>query len=282
MLHQTFNGFVLPGDGVQPNARAGVDAGIQALMWEDSFARQSEMGEVREITESMPTIRASVPAEAPSAPSQATDAMEENSATASLKPSAMATEEDAVTSVNATAAQATLALEQQHIAQQQQQQPAALADEALDEAREASAATATPAESDVSMAATDASTATGSVAAEGSLLLDPKKAKRILANRQAAARSKERKTRYINELETRMSAAEESRALHTMQLAQLQQRSLAMQNEKVQLLAAIAACEHALSGQRVTHAAMLHEADALRHSLGLNPRSGTAPLPPRQ
>lgn len=36
-------------------------------------------------------------------------------------------------------------------------------------------------------------------------LLDPKRAKRILANRQSAARSKERKMRYITELERRVS-----------------------------------------------------------------------------
>ena len=36
-------------------------------------------------------------------------------------------------------------------------------------------------------------------------LLDPKRAKRILANRQSAARSKERKMRYISELERRVA-----------------------------------------------------------------------------
>lgn len=36
-------------------------------------------------------------------------------------------------------------------------------------------------------------------------LLDPKRAKRILANRQSAARSKERKLRYITELERRVA-----------------------------------------------------------------------------
>lgn len=37
-------------------------------------------------------------------------------------------------------------------------------------------------------------------------LMDPKRARRILANRQSAARSKERKLQYLNELETRAAA----------------------------------------------------------------------------
>lgn len=37
-------------------------------------------------------------------------------------------------------------------------------------------------------------------------LTDPKRARRILANRQSAARSKERKLQYLNELETRAAA----------------------------------------------------------------------------
>lgn len=39
-------------------------------------------------------------------------------------------------------------------------------------------------------------------------MLDPKKAKRILANRQSAARSKERKLRYISELEGQVAVLE--------------------------------------------------------------------------
>jgi hypothetical protein len=39
-------------------------------------------------------------------------------------------------------------------------------------------------------------------------LLDAKRAKRILANRQSAARSKERKLRYISELERRVAVLE--------------------------------------------------------------------------
>ena len=38
-------------------------------------------------------------------------------------------------------------------------------------------------------------------------LLDPKKARRIIANRQSAARSKERKMKYIEDLETQVSQA---------------------------------------------------------------------------
>ena len=66
-------------------------------------------------------------------------------------------------------------------------------------------------------AATEAGTsgqaASGAAGASGDAdaALDPKTAKRILANRQAAARSKERKTRYIAELEKRMTHAEASR-----------------------------------------------------------------------
>ena len=38
-------------------------------------------------------------------------------------------------------------------------------------------------------------------------LLDPKKARRVIANRQSAARSKERKMKYIEDLETQVSQA---------------------------------------------------------------------------
>ncbi|KAG1327948.1 transcription factor VIP1 [Cocos nucifera] len=53
-------------------------------------------------------------------------------------------------------------------------------------------------------------------------LIDPKKAKRILANRQSAARSKERRIRYTSELERKVQTLQTEATTLTAQLSQLQ------------------------------------------------------------
>ncbi|KAI3753508.1 hypothetical protein L2E82_25562 [Cichorium intybus] len=53
-------------------------------------------------------------------------------------------------------------------------------------------------------------------------LIDPKRAKRILANRQSAARSKERKTRYTSELETKVQTLQTEATTLSVQVTKLQ------------------------------------------------------------
>ncbi|URE49259.1 hypothetical protein MUK42_14474 [Musa troglodytarum] len=53
-------------------------------------------------------------------------------------------------------------------------------------------------------------------------LLDPRRAKRILANRQSAARSKERKVRYTNELERKVQTLQTEATTLSAQLTLLQ------------------------------------------------------------
>ncbi|ONM03506.1 putative transcription factor PosF21 [Zea mays] len=57
-------------------------------------------------------------------------------------------------------------------------------------------------------------------------LIDPKKAKRIINNRQSAARSKERKMRYIAELERKVQFMQRDATALATQLALLQVRTL--------------------------------------------------------
>lgn len=66
---------------------------------------------------------------------------------------------------------------------------------------------------------------------------DPKRAKRILANRLAAARSKERKTRYISELEGKVQTLQSEATTLSTQVTILQRdfSGIRSQNEELKL-----------------------------------------------
>nr|XP_009787893.1 PREDICTED: probable transcription factor PosF21 isoform X2 [Nicotiana sylvestris] len=68
-------------------------------------------------------------------------------------------------------------------------------------------------------------------------LIDPKRAKRIWANRQSAARSKERKMRYIAELERRVQALQTEATSLSAQLTLLQRdtNGLSAENNELKL-----------------------------------------------
>lgn len=68
-------------------------------------------------------------------------------------------------------------------------------------------------------------------------LLDPKRAKRIMANRQSAARSKERKMRYIAELERKVQTLQTEATSLSNQLAILQRDTtgLSIENNELKL-----------------------------------------------
>ncbi|KAG9148176.1 hypothetical protein Leryth_014083 [Lithospermum erythrorhizon] len=66
-------------------------------------------------------------------------------------------------------------------------------------------------------------------------LADPKRAKRILANRQSAARSKERKMRYIAELEHKVQTLQTEATTLSAQLTLLQRDSAGLTNQNNEL-----------------------------------------------
>lgn len=66
-------------------------------------------------------------------------------------------------------------------------------------------------------------------------MADPKRAKRILANRQSAARSKERKMRYISELEHKVQTLQTEATTLSAQLTLLQRDSLGLTNQNNEL-----------------------------------------------
>lgn len=65
--------------------------------------------------------------------------------------------------------------------------------------------------------------------------IDPKRAKRILANRQSAARSKERKTRYILELERKVQTLQTEAITLSAQLTLLQRDTACLSTENTEL-----------------------------------------------
>ncbi|XP_022772678.1 uncharacterized protein LOC111315315 isoform X2 [Durio zibethinus] len=65
--------------------------------------------------------------------------------------------------------------------------------------------------------------------------MDPKRAKRILANRQSAARSKERKMRYIAELEHKVQTLQTEATTLSAQLTTLQRDSAALTSQNSEL-----------------------------------------------
>ncbi|XVE94600.1 hypothetical protein REPUB_Repub02eG0022500 [Reevesia pubescens] len=65
--------------------------------------------------------------------------------------------------------------------------------------------------------------------------VDPKRAKRILANRQSAARSKERKMRYISELEHKVQTLQTEATTLSAQLTLLQRDSAGLTSENNEL-----------------------------------------------
>ncbi|KQJ90976.2 transcription factor RF2a [Brachypodium distachyon] len=66
-------------------------------------------------------------------------------------------------------------------------------------------------------------------------LVDPKRAKRIWANRQSAARSKERKMRYIGELEHKVQTLQTEATTLSAQLALLQRDTTGLTSENSEL-----------------------------------------------
>ncbi|XVE95688.1 hypothetical protein REPUB_Repub02eG0120300 [Reevesia pubescens] len=74
-------------------------------------------------------------------------------------------------------------------------------------------------------------------------LIDPKRAKRILANRQSAARSKERKIRYTNELERKVQTLQTEATNLSAQVTMLQRDTTGLTTENKELKLRLQAME---------------------------------------
>lgn len=74
-------------------------------------------------------------------------------------------------------------------------------------------------------------------------LTDPKRAKRILANRQSAARSKERKTRYTSELERKVQTLQSEATSLSAQITVLQRDTTGLTTENKELKLKLQAME---------------------------------------
>ncbi|MQM05728.1 hypothetical protein Taro_038543 [Colocasia esculenta] len=73
--------------------------------------------------------------------------------------------------------------------------------------------------------------------------VDPKRAKRILANRQSAARSKERKARYVSELERKVQTLQTEATTLSAQLALYQRDTMGLTTENAELKLRLQAME---------------------------------------
>ncbi|KAE8719104.1 Transcription factor VIP1 [Hibiscus syriacus] len=113
-------------------------------------------------------------------------------------------------------------------------------------------------------------------------MTDPKRAKRILANRQSAARSKERKMRYISELEHKVQTLQTEATNLSAQLTLLQRDSVGLTNQNNELKFRIQAMEQQAQLRDALNEALTAEVQRLKHAtqqLGgdSNPPEGMVP-----
>ncbi|XP_074286242.1 bZIP transcription factor 29-like [Silene latifolia] len=105
-------------------------------------------------------------------------------------------------------------------------------------------------------------------------LTDPKRAKRILANRQSAARSKERKTKYITELEHKVQTLQSEATNLSAQLTLLQRDSAGLTSQNSELKFRLQAMQQQSQLQNALSEALTAEVQRLKVATGdLNPES---------
>ncbi|MCO5575017.1 hypothetical protein L7F22_028814 [Adiantum nelumboides] len=99
-------------------------------------------------------------------------------------------------------------------------------------------------------------------------LVDPKRAKRILANRQSAARSKERKMRYISELERKVQTLQTEATTLSAQLTLMQRDSTGLFNENNELKLRLQAMEQQAQLREALNDALREEVQRLKLTTG--------------
>ncbi|XP_060181678.1 transcription factor RF2b-like [Lycium barbarum] len=98
--------------------------------------------------------------------------------------------------------------------------------------------------------------------------IDPKRAKRILANRQSAARSKERKARYISELERKVQTLQTEKTTLSAQLTLFQRDTTGLTNENTELKIRLQAMEQQAQLRDALNEALKQEVERLKIATG--------------
>ncbi|KAK4352540.1 hypothetical protein RND71_028058 [Anisodus tanguticus] len=99
-------------------------------------------------------------------------------------------------------------------------------------------------------------------------LIDPKRAKRILANRQSAARSKERKIRYTNELERKVQTLQTEATTLSAQITVLQRDNSGLTTENKELKLRLQALEQQAHLRDALNEALREELQRLKIAAG--------------
>ncbi|XP_010531490.1 PREDICTED: probable transcription factor PosF21 [Tarenaya hassleriana] len=105
-------------------------------------------------------------------------------------------------------------------------------------------------------------------------VIDPKRVKRILANRQSAARSKERKMRYIAELEHKVQTLQTEATTLSAQLTLLQRDSIGLTNQNNELKFRLQAMEQQAQLRDALNEALMGEVQRLKVVTGELSHSG--------
>uniref|UniRef100_A0A0D9VTR6 BZIP domain-containing protein n=1 Tax=Leersia perrieri TaxID=77586 RepID=A0A0D9VTR6_9ORYZ len=98
--------------------------------------------------------------------------------------------------------------------------------------------------------------------------IDPKRAKRILANRQSAARSKERKARYITELERKVQTLQTEATTLSAQLTLFQRDTTGLSTENAELKIRLQAMEQQAQLRDALNDALKQELERLKLATG--------------
>ncbi|CAL0307693.1 unnamed protein product [Lupinus luteus] len=98
--------------------------------------------------------------------------------------------------------------------------------------------------------------------------IDPKRAKRILANRQSAARSKERKARYIQELERKVQTLQTEATTLSAQLTLYQRDTTGLSTENTELKVRLQAMEQQAHLRDALNEALKKEVERLKVATG--------------
>ncbi|KAM1226487.1 hypothetical protein ACFX13_005940 [Malus domestica] len=98
--------------------------------------------------------------------------------------------------------------------------------------------------------------------------LDPKRAKRILANRQSAARSKERKARYMQELERKVQTLQTEATTLSAQLTLFQRDTTGLSTENTELKRRLQSMEQQAQLRDALNEALKKEVERLKIATG--------------
>uniref|UniRef100_A0A5B6ZTQ5 Putative transcription factor RF2b isoform X1 n=1 Tax=Davidia involucrata TaxID=16924 RepID=A0A5B6ZTQ5_DAVIN len=98
--------------------------------------------------------------------------------------------------------------------------------------------------------------------------VDPKRAKRILANRQSAARSKERKARYMSELERKVQTLQTEATTLSAQLTLFQRDTTGLSTENAELKLRLQAMEQQAQLRDALNEALKQEVERLKIATG--------------